>query len=129
MTTKADWVEVGRRLREAREELDISARAAAKQASISATYWQDMERGFRLDGGRVNPSGQKLEAAALVVGLDPAPLFELVGRSYTEPKRPAGSDRLAVVERRLDATEAELREVRDALREVRDALLAGESRP
>lgn len=49
---------------------------------MSPTYWQDLERGHRSDGGRVSLSDRMLANAARVVGLDPAPLFALVGRSY-----------------------------------------------
>lgn len=70
-----------------------------------------MERGFRLDGGRINPSDKKLESAARVVGLDPRPLFELVGRAYTGPHPEVVSaqvDRLSAVERRLSDLEAKV---------------------
>lgn len=113
MTTKADWVEVGRRLKAARKTTGISARRAAKSAPMSATWWQDLERGFRLDGGNFNPSDEKLEAAARVVGLDPMPLFELVGRSYRGPQQKPAPDRIAAIEQRVDAIEGELRAIRD----------------
>jgi hypothetical protein len=81
---------------------------------MSATWWQDLERGFRLGGGQFNPSDEKLEAAARVVGLDPVPLFDLVGRVY-RPSPEATPDRIAAIEQRVDAIEAELRAIRDGL--------------
>jgi hypothetical protein len=56
---------------------------------MSTTYWQDLERGSRSDGGRHNPSDGKLADAARVVNLDPEPLFVLVGRVYTPTSPPA----------------------------------------
>jgi transcriptional regulator with XRE-family HTH domain len=84
--TKPDWQEVGQRIKNARLAIrpTLSAREAAKRADMSTTYWQDLERGSRSDGGRHNPSDVKLADAARVVGLDPVPLFDLIGRTYTE---------------------------------------------
>jgi transcriptional regulator with XRE-family HTH domain len=120
MDETAAWVEVGRRIREAREALrpKISARKAADLAQMGRTYWQDIERGFRLDGGRFNPSDEKLEAAALVVGLDPAPLFDLVGRTY-EPTNPSGPASFPL------PTEAVLAAMLEELRAIREALDPG----
>jgi transcriptional regulator with XRE-family HTH domain len=107
-----DWIEIGRRISEARQAIEgLSARSAAKLAPMSPTYWQDLERGYRLDGGRINPSNKKLADAARVVGLDPAPLFALAGRSYSGPApaaTPSQLERLSVVERRLNALEAKV---------------------
>lgn len=92
--SKPDWQEVGRRLSTARLAIrpPLSAREAAKRAGMSTTYWQDLERGSRSDGGRHNPSDVKLADAARVVGVDPVPLFKLVGRTYTPDLETLGHD-------------------------------------
>ena len=118
MTPTPDWQEVGRRIQAAREGLGLSARTTAEMAKWSVTYWQDLERGRRLDGGRFNPSSRKLASAARAVELDPAPLFALVRRTYDPKMDPGPAVELpAKIEDRLDGIEATLAEQGRAIAE------------
>lgn len=89
MTQNPQWETVGRQIKAGRKATGLSARAAAKRAGMSATYWQDLERGHRLDGGRVQLSDKKLADAARVARVDPTDLFALVGRTYDPDAIPA----------------------------------------
>jgi transcriptional regulator with XRE-family HTH domain len=84
------WAEVGNRIREAREAArpELSMRGAAQKAGFSDATWRKIEAGGLTQHGHwtpPNPTNANLEAAAIVVGLDPQPLFELVGRTYQGP--------------------------------------------
>ena len=82
-------VAVGRELGRARRAMRISKREAARRAGIAEITWRQYETGLRqIAPGQfvpVNPQDDKLEMAAVAVGLDPGPLFELAGRAYDGP--------------------------------------------
>lgn len=90
MDEREAWAEVGRRIGEAREALrpELTMRGAARQAGFSDATWRKIESGGLVQHGHwtpPNPTNANLEAAAIVVGLDPDELFKLVGREYKGP--------------------------------------------
>ncbi len=95
---------------------------------MSTTYWQDLERGSRSDGGRHNPSDTKLADAARVVALDPEPLFALVDRIYTpDPPDPTNMNRYPLGVAALSGKIAQLPESkRRAIEALVDEMLGPE---
>lgn len=83
------WREVGRRLGTARKAMHLSKREAARRAQFSEGQWRVLEAGERTVAKdivvAVSPRDDTLVAAARAVGLDPAPLFTVVGRDYASP--------------------------------------------
>lgn len=129
MEQSVAWHEVGRQLRQAREAQrpKMSAREAARRAGISDITYRQLEAGQRQVSKDltvpVSPRDDTLAKSAKAVGLDPAPLFELVGRTYEDDDnggdQPGGGEPRteAGVTARLDRIEAALRELRGLLRD------------
>lgn len=96
----ARWVAVGERLGEARRARRLTKRAAASRAGFSEITWRNLEQGARQAAPGVlipvSPRDETLEAAARAVDIDPAELFELAQRPYTE--LPAASTRTSEIE-------------------------------
>ncbi len=119
-TTAAAWKEVGRRLEEARLALRISKREVHRRAGVSDITVRDVLRGeHQVAPGvmmPVNPLDQNLARIAYAVGLDPRPLFELVGREW----RPELAEPLEVSsDVRLDALERNVGELRQEVSALR----------
>lgn len=71
--------EAGQAIREARETLGMTKRAAARAAGISESRWRQIESGVQLKNGVEQPAVTKPETLlqiAKAVGLDPAELLE-----------------------------------------------------
>lgn len=112
------WYKVGQRLEEAREEVGISKRAAAKAAGFSETLWRQLESGERTLAKDLKvppaPSNKNLEAAAVAVGIDPAELFALADRQYSgrvKPDENQGKD----LNQRVQTLEDAIRDLRELL--------------
>lgn len=113
---EACWEAVGQELARARRALRLSKREAARRARIADITWRQYEAGKRQVAPGVllpiNPSDDNLAAAALAVEIDPGPLFEMVGRTYSgpPPQLPSSDQlvRLDAVERRLNDLEAKV---------------------
>lgn len=122
------WETVGRLLGRARRERRLSKRGAALAAGFSEITWRSLEIGKKqLAPGLVvpvNPRDETLEAAARAVGLDPATLFDVAGRTFSGPtfSEPAALS----VPQRLDAVEAQLRAQDRKLDEILARLPADE---
>lgn len=82
----AIWKTVGERLGAAREALRLTKREAARRAGFSEITWRNLEAGERQAAPGVvvpmSPRDDTLASAAVAVELDPAEIFELVGRPY-----------------------------------------------
>lgn len=122
------WRQLGERLRTAREAMlprPPSKREAARRAGFSDVTWRQLEAGQKqISKGVFVPmtaSDHILRAAARVVDLDPAELFEILDRPYTPlpaDDRPAKRS----TDERLDAVEAELIRQREVLDELLERL-------
>lgn len=76
---------VGVLIERGRTAKGLTKRKAARAAGFDEAVWRQIEEGYRLiQGNRVpaNPRDENLEAAARVVGLDPAAVFEAAGRPF-----------------------------------------------
>lgn len=77
---------VGSKFANARKARGMSKREAARTAGFDEAVWRQIEEGWRRVSGvqvPANPRDENLAAAALAVGLDPAEIFEAVGRTWT----------------------------------------------
>jgi hypothetical protein len=95
---QAAWGVVGTEVRGARRALrpEVSIREASRRAGFSDATWRKLESGgFTQHGHWVPPNltNKNLEAAAVVVGLDPRHVFGLVGREYDGPYAEAATER------------------------------------
>lgn len=71
--------EAGRVIREARENLGLTKRAAARAAGISESRWRQIESGVQKKNGREQSAVTKPEtllAIAKAVGIEPSELLE-----------------------------------------------------
>lgn len=114
------WKAVGAELGRAREALKLSKRAAANRAGFSEITWRQLEDGEKQIARNlkvpVSPKDETLAAAAEAVMLDPATLFELVGRTYDAPgfdQPPLPS--VAELAARIDAIDTKLERIEEAL--------------
>jgi transcriptional regulator with XRE-family HTH domain len=76
--------ELGDLIEQARAELRISAREAARRAGISPTRWRQVVTGSQVKNGRavpVNPAPRTVVAMALAVLADPATALSAAGLS------------------------------------------------
>jgi transcriptional regulator with XRE-family HTH domain len=119
-------IAVGKKLGEARRAMGISKREASRRAGIAEITWRQYEAGERqvTPGMKVpvNPDSDKLEAAALAVHLDPAPLFELLGRPYAGAPAPARSTLPAELEEGIAGLREAMEVMDDRLRALRAAI-------
>lgn len=93
----------GRLLRDARETIGLSIRAAAREAGISEGLWRQLEKGQRGVGAGIvlptNPRPSTVRAAARVVELDLARALEVAGHlEEAEEERRALADSARVLE-------------------------------
>lgn len=82
-----NWQLVGETLADARVQLGISKREAARRAGLSDGAWRHLEKGVKwINRTKVhpNPKDENLIAAAKAVGLDPRILFDLARRTPPE---------------------------------------------
>lgn len=80
----------GRILQTAREQAGLSKRQAALNAGITPTFYRRIEDGGHLIDGEftpVNPSVDKLAAAAEAVGADPQAVLSAAGYNPAELQR------------------------------------------
>lgn len=104
---------MGERLEAARVAAGLSIRRASKVSGVPAVQWADMERGEQANPpGPVDAPDVIVARAAQAVGLDPAELFDLLGRAVPPDLARTGvsSDDLAGRVRRLEAIVAVLAE-------------------
>lgn len=121
-TTAAAWKEVGRRLEEARlgQRPPMSKRAAARKAGVSDVTYRQLAEGERqvAPGMKVpvSPKDENFARVAYAVGLDPRPLFDLVGRTWRAELAEVSEDsRKDAIERRLDRMDDQIREILERL--------------
>lgn len=80
----------GRILQTAREQAGLSKRQAALNAGITPTFYRRIEDGGHLINGEftpVNPSVEKLTAAAKAVGADPHAVLSAAGYNPADVQR------------------------------------------
>jgi transcriptional regulator with XRE-family HTH domain len=123
LTEAERWKAVGVLLADARRRCGLSKRRAAVAAGIAEITWRNLEKGEQQVARGivrpVSPRDDTLYRAAVAVELDPAELFSVAERPYTEPPPPPAkegtgltaddrlrlddlADRVARIEARLD---------------------------
>lgn len=107
--TDEQWP-VGQRIRQAREELGISAREAARRAGIGDGTWRYMEIGYETKRGQrfpVKPTPVTLAKIARAVEIEPRELFVLAGIRDSESVDSRGSTKSATRELDLSGLDDE----------------------
>lgn len=82
---------LGEELREARRKKGLTQTAAAERAEVSATLWQQLEKGVRYDGKPLQPKAKTVIDVAIAVGLEPTRALEVAGldpSAYEPARRP-----------------------------------------
>lgn len=120
------WRAVGERLRQAREAIHpaVSKREAARRAGFAEITWRQLEAGERqiAKGLKVPMSAtdSTVISAARALKIDPAELFEILGREYKGSPEPPPATDGAVSSEWVDAVEARLNRLEESV----DAVLA-----
>ena len=102
-TPPQQWLP-GRILQTAREQAGLSKRQAARTAGITPTFYKRIEDGGHYLNGEytpVNPSVDKLIAAAQAVGADPHAVLSAAGHNPLELQRKTLHDKVEGLPDRL----------------------------